>query len=447
MRRSTKAFVGLTGALLCCATIAFAQFNDWKGAKLEAKLKRKRPPEYYVMNTAVKLQIKPLNHPYAALLQARLESGLFAQDSRLKSEEGRPETIIVCDITRLDASDDAWEKRTTKESQKVGEQQVWDAKKGKYKTENKYDTVPVTRNYKVVKGGINISYQTHDAKTRQTLDAQNVQANFQQDYLDGNGARTAHEVREALVNAAVAQLVARLTPTTEEVKIFLPRGKVEDFSKLGQAGLWEKMREGVEKMGALKNPKDEAYRQFGIGAANEGLAYQAPDLGTTQTLLEAAVVHYNQAIELKPDEKYFREPLTRIEQSLAQYKKLSSQLAVYAQAKALAQPPPAAPHTGAKTLPSATPLAPPTATPSQAPPTAKALTNQQVIEMAKAGVSELRIIASINGAPAVQFDLSPQGLIELTTNKIPEKIISAMELRQKRRLVAPRRATTGRRKG
>lgn len=248
-------------------------------------------------------------------------------------------------------------------------------------------------------------------------------------------------MREALINLAVGQLAARLTPTTEPVKVYLPRGKVEDFSKLGLAGLWEKMREGVEKLGTLPKSSDEAYRQYGIGIANEALAYQEPKVEEAVKLLEESSVNYNKALELKPDEKYLREPLARIEQSLAQYKKLSSQLAAYTQSKAVSNPPAPQPDTGSKEVsPPVTPQPPPAA-----PNNSQGMTNQKVIEMVKAGLDDANIIATVNSAPAVQFDLSADGLINLSGNKVSISVINAMRQRMNR--PAPRRtAAPARRK-
>ncbi|MGH9939831.1 MAG: hypothetical protein ACREAM_26625 [Blastocatellia bacterium] len=427
---------------LTCAPVIFAQFNDWKGQKIETTLKRKRPPEYFVIGTKVKLEIKSQGHSYADyanLLRARLESGLFAQDSRLQSEEMAPATVIACEITRLDADDNRWDQRTEKEYKKVGQYQEWNREKGRYETKDRWDHVQVTKRYRVVRGGVNISYHTRDAKTRATLDAQNIQASFNREYLDGAGSPSAHEVRETLVNSAVGQLATRLTPTVEPLTVYLPRGKVEDFSKLGRAGLWEKMREGVEKMGTLPKPSDEAYRQYGIGIANEALAYQEPKVEEATKLLEEAGVNYNKALELKPDEKYFREPLARIEQSLAQYKKLSGQLAAYAQSKAVSIPPPPQPDTGSKGFkPPVTPQ-PPQPAPPAAPNNSQALTNQKVIEMVKAGLDDANIIATINSAPAALFDLSADGLINLSGNKVSINVINAMRQRLNKPL--PRRAT------
>jgi hypothetical protein len=420
------------------APITLAQFSNWSGQKIEATLKRKRPPEYFVIGAGVKLQIEsqiPGGREFIGLLKARLESGLFAQDSRLRSEESAPETVIVCNITRIDANDNGWEQRTEKEYKKTGQHTEYNEKKRKYETKDDWNYVPVTKRYKIVKGGVSISYHAKDAKTGATLDAHNIQANFSREYLDGNGAPSDHEARETLINSAVEQLAARLTPTTELVKVYLPRGKVEDFSKFGQSGLWEKMREGVEKLGTLPKSSDEAYRQYGVGIANEALAYQEPKVEEAVKLLEEAGVNYNKALELKPDEKYFREPLARIEQSLAQYKKLSSQLAAYTQSKAVSNPPAPPPDIGSKGgAPPATPQPPPVA-----PNNSQWMANQKVIDMVKAGLDDANIIATIDSASAVQFDLSADGLINLSGNKVSINVINAM--RRRMNGPAPRRAT------
>src|SRR5512145_1742562 len=111
------ALMACAAVCLTCAPIILAQFSNWSGQKIETTLKRKRPPEYFVIGTGVRLQVEsqiPGGREFIGLLKARLESGLFAQDSRLRSEESAPETVIVCNITRIDANDNKWEQRTEK---------------------------------------------------------------------------------------------------------------------------------------------------------------------------------------------------------------------------------------------------------------------------------------------------------------------------------------------
>lgn len=51
--------------------------------------------------------------------------------------------------------------------------------------------------------------------------------------------------------------------------------------------------------------------------------------------------------------------------------------------------------------------------------------------MAKADVDEDNIVATIHEATAVQFDLSPDGLVDLAANGVKGKIVTAMRERAK----------------
>jgi hypothetical protein len=51
--------------------------------------------------------------------------------------------------------------------------------------------------------------------------------------------------------------------------------------------------------------------------------------------------------------------------------------------------------------------------------------------MAKAGVDEDSIVATIREASAVQFDLSPDGQIQLASGGVKGKILAAMRQRAK----------------
>ena len=101
---------------------------------------------------------------------------------------------------------------------------------------------------------------------------------------------------------------------------------------------------------------------------------------------------------------------------------------------------------GSSKPPASAPAAPAPGAASKAPaktpaPAAPALTNAQVIKMAKAGVDEDNIVATIHGATAVQFDLSPDGLVDLASNGVKGKIVMAMRERARRRQRISKRRT------
>lgn len=63
-----------------------------------------------------------------------------------------------------------------------------------------------------------------------------------------------------------------------------------------------------------------------------------------------------------------------------------------------------------------------------------ALTNSDIVRLVKSGVSERLVLVTIQSSPTA-FDLSPQALIELKSNGVPDAVIGAM-------VSASKRATT-----
>jgi len=54
------------------------------------------------------------------------------------------------------------------------------------------------------------------------------------------------------------------------------------------------------------------------------------------------------------------------------------------------------------------------------------LTNDDIIRMAKNGVDEASIIGAIRDAGAVNFDLTPDGLIKLASSGVKGNLVTAM---------------------
>jgi hypothetical protein len=431
--------------LAVCAPPAFGQFREsiFKGAQtMTTKLKRKKPPQVYLMAETINVRVvsqTPRGNSYAPQIESMLETALLNNYRHMRAEARNPEALITCQITRVDSKED-WEQRTNKESQKVGERREWNDKKKQYETKPEYKDVNVTKRYKIVNASVNLSFQVKDMKKNQNLDADNIFTTFKEDYLEGNGAPSPVDLEQTLVRRIVEQITPRIAPTFEEIEVMLPVGDWKSVSRSGQTRLWGRMRDTLEKMEDPKRkPKDDAYRYFGIGLAYEALAYEAEDLQQTRKLLDDAAFNYSKAIELNMEEKYFLSPQKRIDDAIMQYRKLVDQQAEFAKAKGLptasgSQPAgakassPVAPTPTPTAVPAA-PTPPPASTTSAGAKSTQAMTNQDVIELAKKGLAEDELIATIKEAPAVQFDLGPQAKIALLENMVPSKVITAMRLR------------------
>ena len=77
-------------------------------------------------------------------------------------------------------------------------------------------------------------------------------------------------------------------------------------------------------MTPLANAEDDAYRLYNIGVGNEALGYKAETPASAKSYFEKAVIDYRKAGEANPHERYFIEPVNRIEIALEHYKKLAA---------------------------------------------------------------------------------------------------------------------------
>jgi hypothetical protein len=410
----------------CCVPTSDVAAQFRKGIlqqKVEVTLNRKRPPKVYLMATDIAVKVTsqtPQANGLTERLAAALQAELTSRDPRLKPSQ-QPGTIISCAIGRVETANN-WADRKVTVRKKTGERQVYDKKADKYKTEDVYSNVEEIRRVQAVTGSLAVSYQTAD-KSGAVLDSDAIVANYKAEFVNGDGAPTAGAVEQSLLQNAIAQIVPRLVPTVEAVKVLLgrPNDQVDDINKLGQAGLWPQMLQRLETMKPLSDAKKEAYRIFNIGVANEALGYQSNDIAAAKTMLEQAALKYSQALEMKPDEEYFRDPQTRIDTAIAAYKTLEQQQAAYAQLVKDAEEKLKRPIVAAEGSRSLSPGA------RKGP---KPLDNADIIDLVKSGLDHPNMVATIKAAPAVQFDLSPSGLKDLLTSGVTNQLIAVMRTKQ-----------------
>jgi len=130
-------------------------------------------------------------------------------------------------------------------------------------------------------------------------------------------------VVEILVDRTAQRVAARLVNTNERVEVMLARGALDRFNRQADAGQWTSFVEALETMPPLPRLDDDAYRLYNIGVGDEALGYKADDPGSARRYFEQAVMQYRKAGEANPAEKFFIEPVNRIEIALEHYKQLS----------------------------------------------------------------------------------------------------------------------------
>jgi len=208
------------------------------------------------------------------------------------------------------------------------------------------------------------------------------------------------ELKNWLIQSTAMEVASLLVNTSEQVTVNLAVGPgLDDANRLMDQKLWTRALEQLESMTPFPQPDADAYRIYELGVVNEALGYKAEDFTSARKYLQEASIDYGKAIDAKPSEKYFLAPQNRIDTALAHYKTLGDRMAA-TQQKAAAVP---------------------------AGPPPDALSNADVIAMVGAKLDMANILDTIKTAPAVNFDLSAKGQIDLAKGSVNGQIIAAMK--------------------
>jgi len=425
MNRSAKIVLLLSMSFgLIAASPAGAQ--GFGANKERVTLQRKLPALIHLPGETIKVTVTSADEegalPYD--FQALLETELLKDDPNLRDDDN-PSTQIICQITEYSHPEPIY-------TNKLGSGQAVGASNSPFSQLSR--TASKIGATQRITGKIDVSFQAKDA-TGRVLISDNIDSTYDREF-DSAGNSTAHgifsqvggtfshvkggaksedgpptpsELRSRLIIDAVQQIAEHIVDSNESVDVLLARkeGPLDEGDKDAETGLWERALETYETAPPFPKPEDDAYRLYDIGVAYEALAYQAEDQKAAMKYLDQAAINYGKAIDAKPDEKYFIEPQKRIETAIAHYRELQKEKDNAARAKAdLA--------------------ANPAANPAEAPG-AKGLTDAQVITMIKSGVDEATVLQALRGADAVNFDLSPAGKRNLTSNGVSPRVLAEMK--------------------
>lgn len=424
--------------------------------KKKITLQRRLPSAVHLQQSKISVKVtaeNSRNADVAQTLRDALETELLKNDPKLATDDQHPDVKIECIITELNAPQPKTITRKVASEKGLTDQQFLE-----------------------VSGTMRVAYKAVDAHSGRTVDAYNVAETYQHELEGGGGGnvgtktyhdlkhqfnrikpgkketsstsldpdlvQTPAQVAQVMIEREVKDIASRLVDTTENVEVLLGRGRLDDTDRLAEQGLWSRMAEELETMKPFPKPEDDAYRLYNLGVAYEAMAYAAKDPKAAKGFLEQAAINYGEAVDDDKSEKYFLEPQTRIETAAAHYRLIEERAAepaappaaTMAASGAGASSPPAA-RDSAVTPSQGGPAVRKTSSSSRAKPSAggvKPLTDQDVIDLAKAGMDEENLIANIRGAKSVDFDLSTQGQIDLLHNGIKGKVLNAMLARAHR---------------
>jgi hypothetical protein len=428
--------VGTVLFLLLAAVDARAGEGFGTLSKKVAYLERVRPPVVHIPGTRIAVRAKaqaPKSEPAAQRLQSQLESELLSGDKRFSPDPGNPETVV--DVTVVeDQASDRWENRTETRSVDTGTKD----EKGK----KIYRQVQEQVRYQVLSARFGIAYKVVDTRTGANLDADSISWNVTREFREGQGAPAPGELESQGIDVVLRDLTRRLTPTPERVGVLLPKGSLDDIGNLAKAGLWDKYQEALSALPPRPRKEDEAYRQYALGLTYEALGYAAETPEQTLKYLQQASIHYDNALEANPQEKYFSQPYDRksfgpssgegrssfggflhsqtfdpphqrVKAALVQYQKLFDALVADRSTKVKPLPP-----------------GPGATEPAVA---SDVLDNTGVIRLVASGLPENIILNALEGAEKTAFDLSANGLVALTEARVSPRIIERMQQLAKQR--------------
>jgi hypothetical protein len=294
-------------------------------------------------------------------------------------------------------------------------------------------------------GSMKVAYRTINNKTKASLDAQTLQFDYDRRFppaqttaaaaakkpggLSGVLARgtdvlhkTSNAVEQAggkeiieepptvpeltgkLVDGVAVEVAQRIVLTDEHVEVPLPRGgSLDPAMDLGRANRWGAMLQQLDRMAPLADDRD-AFRLYGMGVANEAMAYSEENAGKRRDLIAASAQNYKAALKLRPTDDVLRNAENRIAGSLAALDVQRTTKAASSSARA--------------------------ATPEAKGTAGDSWDNAAVIEMVKSGFKDPELIEAIRTAkdPAFKVD-SPRDLLDLKKAGVSDAVVKAMRQR------------------
>ena len=387
--------------------------------KKAVTMNRLRPPMTTLGARRVKISAsaeRAANSDDATTMRRLVEEAILTGAGTVAGERDKGDVQIKLTLDRLDSHESSATK-TKSVYQKVGSHQEWDAKNKKYVTKDDYANVNQSVQVRTLSGSLAGTFDILD-KAGKVVESGDLSERYEQTFDEGTTPPTPSKVEDDLLKKAATKVASQLVPTHDRVSVIVPKGSFESLVPLAEMNAWDRYLAGVEAVPEKRDARQEAYRQYALAVAKEGLAYNSvDDRPRILELLREAIKHYETAITANPKEKIFstgyesmlasrtEAPMPRAAGSLAAFEK----------------------WIGTGSSPSRRP-----AVARAEPEVAATLTNATVIEMAKAGLTDENLMLAIDSAGSTQFDTTPNGLIALARGGVSRSVIAHMQKKAKR---------------
>lgn len=413
--------------MLLCASLAEAQFRRGVfGESQEVTLFPIQPPAVLLPAGSVEVSVRNLSGASARIVERLRESlarQLTGNDTRLTLAETNADVIVVATLTEWSEG----RRNSTKyvsETRQIGTREVKD-KDGKTKTEPVYE-YGRNRPSVVINGAAGVRLEVRRSAGGSPIADETARHSVREEHLLDASPPSRDAVEDQLLDNVVKKAAGQISPGRVPVRVLLARStEVDPLNALAQNRRWNDWLKELQTVKPNRDRKRDAYRIHNLAVAHESLAYEA---STPEEAIEA-LTHASQLIgqsaQMNGDEKYIAESAERIVKSSAAYRRLATLHAQLTDA-----PPPRSAPPGPNPQPGHGAGAGKTPAPDKAP-SAAALTNKDVIDLVVAGLDDENLIATINEARTVSFDLTPAGLKTLLAGKVSNRVINAMRARGK----------------
>jgi hypothetical protein len=403
-RHRSLSVLALSLTFALTARPSFAQFgNPLKGGNNgnnsgAVSLTRDLPPAVNLENTRIKLDVNAAGKmpPQSAqTLQTKLTTSIQG-DKRFILDPQNPTTLVSLTVLKSGVT-------RNNVNATVSNKQV-----------------QITR----VAGNIQMGFQVIDAVSKKPMDSTTLEAVFDRSYLipqtpklGGLGGLVSNavtpvipndaQVMEQLTTDITQRVTRRIASTKEVIPLSLPDGDLKSQQDKVKNKQWVALYDELDVMKPPNSPEGQAQRQYWMGVSKEAQAYETQNRDDARKSLLTSVRHYQEAAKIQVDKPEYGESARRAEESVV----------------LLAGPTPDGTAGAPATLVSSNGNSKGVSSNSDT------MTNDHVIQLVKSGMDAALLVEIVNDAKSPNFDVSPNGLVRLSQEKVPTTVIQAMRKR------------------
>jgi hypothetical protein len=288
-------------------------------SKTKVTLPRLRPPDIVLAGPDVSVDVKAttrrITDSQIATVRDRIEQVLQAGGNLRVVDSAKADSRVKVTLEELETEIDQ-DVEYEEKYVKTGTRQEYDSKKNKYVEKDVYGNKQIAVDVTRAVGRLNVRVDVEQAGDARSADGL-VEYNrtFKETSLPDE-AKSESNLEDWLIAAAGVEAAAKVAPSPDPVQALLATDKqLKTGNELAERGAW---KDALAQWDRLKLKGDtEAARLHNVGVAHEALAYALPlDHPEHRAELDLAAESYAKARALDPGEKYFAEPMERIQASL-----------------------------------------------------------------------------------------------------------------------------------